>query len=470
MYRLLMKALLSRDPEVRYQAAKNIYWKLPVPEYIKNKLRNVILTNFGYLDSRRKAAVSSIGKNVKIQYEITGGSRLRQKLARMPATNERWILVVNSRIPEVDRTSGSVRLYAILELLRQYGYEIVFASLADIQQYTNKKSINGEAASNNGHLSDICNEVIYGREKIGEHIANFGYRYNYVFLSFPDVAYELLPTVLAYSIYSKVIYDTVDLHGLRFRREGELKKDEFLHKLADYYEHIEKVCAISSDMVIAITENEKKEILKMAPNAIVEVIPNIHIVKKTTTRFEERDGLLFIGHFRHAPNQDAVIFFINDILPRILERIPNIKFTIIGSDVTDNVRKLANDHVEVVGYVEDPEPYFSSHRVFVAPLRYGAGMKGKIGQSMSLGLPLVTTTIGAEGMNLINNTHVLINDDIEGFAAAVIDLYNNKELWCSLSDNGASHIEKNYSYTVVGKTLSRVFGKQNLDQNEVSAG
>ena len=465
-----MKAVLSRDPEVRYQAAKNIYWRLPIPEYIKNKLRNIILTNFGYLDSRRKAAVSSIGRNVKIQYEVTGGSRLRQKLARKPATTEQWILVVNPRIPEVDRTSGSVRLYAILELLHQYGFKIVFASLADIQQYTNKQSVSAEATFNHGHLSEICNEVLYGREKIGEHIVNVGYRYNYVFLSFPDVAYELLPTVLAYSIYSKVIYDTVDLHGLRFSREGELKGDEFLHKLAEYYNHIEKVCAMSADMVIAITEKEQKEILVMAPNADVEIIPNIHLVKKTTTQFEDREGLLFIGHFQHAPNQDAVIYFVNDILPLIQERIPDIQFTIIGSDVTDNVRKLASDHVEVVGYVDDPEPYFSSHRVFVAPLRYGAGMKGKIGQSMSLGLPLVTTTIGAEGMNLVNNKHVLIDDDIEGFADAVINIYNNKELWCSLSDNGAFHIEQNYSYTVVGETLSRVFGRLNIEQNEVSAG
>ena len=135
---------------------------------------------------------------------------------------------------------------------------------------------------------------------------------------------------------------------------------------------------------------------------------------------------------------------------------------ILGSDVTDNVRKLASDSVEVVGYVDDPEPYFSSHRVFVAPLRYGAGMKGKIGQSMSLGLPLVTTSIGAEGMKLVNKEHVLINDDIEGFAGAVIDLYEDRELWNLLSKNGATHIEKNYSYSVVGKSLARILERTSI--------
>ena len=462
MFRLLLQALLSRDPEVRYQAAKNIYWKLPIPENFKNRLRNIILTNLGYLNSRRKEAANSIGRKVKIQYEIAGNKRLRQQLGKKPPKNEQWIPVANPRIPEVNRTSGSVRLYAILELLRQSGYRIAFASLAGIEQCMSKQSDQGDVTLKHGQLSELCIEVIYGREQIGEHIANYGYRYNYVFLSFPDVAYELLPTVLAYSMFAKVIFDTVDLHGLRFRREGELKGDEFIHKLADYYYHIEKVCAISADIVIAITDKEKKEILEMVPNANVETIPNIHIVKKSNTQYEDRDGLLFIGHFRHAPNQDAVIYFVNDIFPLILERIPNIKFTILGSDVTDNVRKLASDSVEVVGYVDDPEPYFSSHRVFVAPLRYGAGMKGKIGQSMSLGLPLVTTSIGAEGMKLVNKEHVLINDDIEGFAGAVIDLYEDRELWNLLSKNGATHIEKNYSYSVVGKSLARILGRTSI--------
>ncbi len=110
----------------------------------------------------------------------------------------------------------------------------------------------------------------------------------------------------------------------------------------------------------------------------------------------------------------------------------------------------------MIGFVEDPVPWFDRARVFVAPLRFGAGIKGKIAQSLSLGLPVVTTSIGAEGMHLEDGKHVLIADSPRDFAAAVIRLYNDSALWDTLAENGRSHVAQNFSSTAARETLSRL--------------
>src|SRR5262249_29845959 len=110
-----------------------------------------------------------------------------------------------------------------------------------------------------------------------------------------------------------------------------------------------------------------------------------------------------------------------------------------------------------VGYVPDLTPYLEGCRVFVAPLRYGAGIKGKIGNSMGFGLPVVTTSLGAEGMNLIDGEHVLIADSPAAFARAVVRLYTDDILWEKMSQKALLHIESNFSKAVVQKNLARIF-------------
>lgn len=456
LFRLFLKAMFSRDAESRYQAAKHFYWKIPLSSDNKARLRYFILQNTAFIKSRERAAANSIGRRIDIKNELAATPKMLKSISRMAPEDESWILVVNTWIPEPDKNSGSVRLFAILQLLKENGHKIVFASLAEKKYHWLETGNVEQFQKNFSNLSAISEEVIFGRESIGEHIYRHGYRYKYVYLSFPDVVYELLPTVRAYSIHANVIYDTVDLHGVRFRREAELTQDQYLYERADYYDRIERNCARNVDTIIAITDIEKKKLFEITGNAEIGVIPNVHSINAADTPFNERTGLLFIGHFQHTPNQDAVVYFVEEVLPLIQESIPDIQFTVLGSGVTDNVKKLACDNVDIIGYVDDPMPYFSNHRVFVAPLRYGAGMKGKTGQSMSLGLPLVTSSIGAEGMDLEHNSHVLIGDNPAKFANEVMRLYTDQKLWNLLRNNSLQHIEDHYSFSVVRKALGKI--------------
>ena len=358
MLRLITQVIFSKDTETRYQAAKRLYWKLPVPVGVKQRLRYVLSKHLGFMRSRSRAAVSLIGKNVKIQYELSGSDALRRKITRKPDVEKCSILVASSWIPEPDKNSGSVRLFSIIELLNKRELSVTFASLASKNHHQINSSENDTFDRNHQKLAELCEEVVYGRDLVGAHLAESGYHYQYIFLSFPDVAFELLPTVRAYCLYAKVIYDTVDLHYLRLRRESELLNDEFLGERADYYEKIERACSKSVDTVIAITEDEKDRIIQMSGNENVEVIPNIHKVVEGEISQDERKGLLFIGNYQHTPNQDAVVYFANEILPLVSRSLPDVTFTILGSDITPEVSSLQGANINVIGYVEDPVPYF----------------------------------------------------------------------------------------------------------------
>jgi glycosyltransferase involved in cell wall biosynthesis len=110
--------------------------------------------------------------------------------------------------------------------------------------------------------------------------------------------------------------------------------------------------------------------------------------------------------------------------------------------------------VQLLGYVPDVDPLFARARVFVAPLRFGAGIKGKIGEALAYAIPLVTTTVGAEGMSLRDGEEALITDTTDGFAAAVVRLYRDEELWRRLASNAHPHVERHFSPRVVGRLVN----------------
>jgi glycosyltransferase involved in cell wall biosynthesis len=234
------------------------------------------------------------------------------------------------------------------------------------------------------------------------------------------------------------------------------------------FRRIELFNCACADLALAITDDEKDHLLAEQPDANVTVLPNIHEIFFPKTPFAQRRDLLFVGGFWHKPNEDAVIFFARNILPRIREKISNIVFYIIGSNMPSSVESLRSANVVPLGFVPDIAPYFESCRVFVAPLRFGAGMKGKVGHSISYGLPIVATRIGAEGMGLRHEKHLLIADDPDDFADLVVRLYNDETLWRRLSTTALAHLDTNYSLAAARKRMTRIFPKTQTESNRGS--
>jgi len=198
-------------------------------------------------------------------------------------------------------------------------------------------------------------------------------------------------------------------------------------------------------MVIVVSEVEKDVLLNEDSKLRVRVVPHVYRVASSIPGYEERDNLIFIGGFMHSPNVDGILWFVDKIFPKIKEKLPGIRLYVIGSNPTEEILCLNSEQIMVTGYVKDVEPLFNRCRVFVAPLRYGAGIKGKILQSMSYGVPVVTTTIGAEGMDLANGENAMVVSEEAEFAKGVVRLYSDGSLWNKLSRNSVAHVKRNHT-------------------------
>ncbi len=352
------------------------------------------------------------------------------------------ILVIDSYVPLYDRESGCVRLLNILKLLLNLGYSVIFFPDNGYpeQPYTCV-------------LQQLGIEVIYGtpqRYNLEEKLIKYLPLIDGVWLCRPELCDKYMD-LIRLKTKAPIIYDTIDLHFLRLKRQKDYLDPSYQNTSWSWqtYQKLELNYANQAEATVVVTEDEK-QVLSSLGVKNVWVIPNIHeeISLSEKVAFDQRAGLVFIGSYNHPPNIDAVKWLCLEIMPLVWAFRPDITVNLLGSNLKDEVKELANDQVIVTGYVPEVEPYFQKSRVFVAPLRFGAGMKGKIGQSLSLGLPTITTKIGAEGMGLIDHQDVLIADTAEEFAQAVIELYDNMELWQKLADNSLETIKRYQPATV----------------------
>ena len=352
------------------------------------------------------------------------------------------ILVIDSYVPLYDRESGCVRLLNILKLLLNLGYSVIFFPDNGYpeQPYTSV-------------LQQLGIEVIYGtpqRYNLEEKLIKYLPLIDGVWLCRPELCDKYMD-LIRLKTKVPIIYDTIDLHFLRLKRQKDYLDPSYQNTSWSWetYQKLELNYANQAEATVVVTEDEK-QVLSSLGVKNVWVIPNIHeeIYLSEKVAFDQRSGLVFIGSYNHPPNIDAVKWLCLEIMPLVWASRPDITVNLLGSNLKDEVKELANDKVIVTGYVPEVEPYFQKSRIFVAPLRFGAGMKGKIGQSLSLGLPTITTKIGAEGMGLIDHQDVLIADTAEEFAQAVIELYDNMELWQKLADNSLETIKRYQPATV----------------------
>ncbi len=345
-------------------------------------------------------------------------------------------LVFDDRVPMPDRDAGSARMFQILKSLARLGHTVFLPvkPLREYEQLLLKEGI------------ETADVVEYHRliRRRGCDVA---------ILSRPEVAEALVKLIRQADRKIKIVFDMVDAYFIRLHRQHKVTGDRALADESRRFEKLELQLAKESDQVWCNSSEDKKVVSQHIPVERIVVIPTIHELHDRGKSFAERKGLLFIGHLSHSPNSDAVHYFVREIFPLIKESLPSVIFYIVGSNASPEIEAYESDSVKVMGYVPDIDPLFHSARVFVAPLRFGAGVKGKIGESLSYGLPVVTTSIGAEGFGLTPRQNVLIADDASAFADSVLRLYNEPDLWQRLSNHGFQHIENNYTPPVIGRTI-----------------
>ena len=332
------------------------------------------------------------------------------------------IVFVSNSLPTFDKDSGANRLKEIIEEFLNCDFKCYFLKndTDSSSKYWNYFSEIGVTIVN---ISEV--EKIQSLENV-----------NYVWFNGPNSFKKNLNFVSQHLPKSKIIYDMVDVHFLRYKRSLLLNP----FKISDYkryfkYKKIETKLIKKASIVVAISEKEKELISKYVSPEKVITISNIHYPKVSKTEiptFNQRKNILFIGS-KHTPNIDAIYFLYNEIMPKVWKINKEIKVQIIG-DVVEEIKGISNPLFEFLGYVPNVESYFLNNKLMVAPLRYGAGVKGKIGQAFEYYLPVITTDIGAEGMNLTDNHHAIITNDSTEFANKIVELYENEVLWQKLSN------------------------------------
>ena len=369
------------------------------------------------------------------------------------------ILVIDHHLPSPDRDSGSVRMFQLLKLLRQLGHRVTFIP----DNLTNTPPYAGE-------LQKRGIQVFYHPyvKSIRDFLAAQGSRFDAVVLSRCDFARKHINNVRLYAPQSPVIFDTVDLHSLRTDRQAQVTRDPHVRQKAAETQQVEDELIQGADETWVVSSVEQRLLQEKWPHKSIQLVSNIVDVPGSRTPFALRRDWLFIGGFQHTPNTDAVLFFLRKIYPIVSSRLPEAKFYIIGDKPPPEIVALATERVIVAGLQRDARPFFDSVKLSIAPLRFGAGVKGKINQSMALGVPVVATSVAAEGMELEDHEDILLADDAEAFAQALIEVYESEELWNRLSENGIRKTHALYSADAARKKLEFLFSDDHFGNFEKS--
>jgi glycosyltransferase involved in cell wall biosynthesis len=374
------------------------------------------------------------------------GERMDREIEKNHHAPKR-ILVVESCPLTPEQDGGSLRMFNFLRILRQMGIKVTF--VADNLQKNHSTEV----------LQSLGMESLYRPQinNIARFLKQRSAAYDYVILSRLAVAEKYIDLIKKYASGTKVIFDTVDLHYLRIEREALTKADDNLKRFAAKCKKRELAVARRAHATLVVSPVEKQILEKECPCIRIEIVSNIHEIHARGAGFSNRRDLLFIGGFFHTPNVDAVLFFVRNIFPLVEKILPDVRFRILGSNIPDEITRLANLKILVHGFVQDVGPFFNACKVSVAPLRFGAGIKGKINQSQAYGVPVVATSLAVEGMQLEHGESVLVADTPEKFAEAIVSVYTNENLWNRLSQNGIKNLEEHFSFNSARTRLESLF-------------
>lgn len=356
------------------------------------------------------------------------------------------ILVLDHCTPTPDQDAGSITALNFMLLLRQAGLQVTFAPEDNFLYMPSYTPI----------LQRAGIEVLYAPavRSVRAHLDEHAARYDLVLLFRPLVAERHLSLLRERCPRAKIVYHASDLHFLRLAREAQISGSG--HEAAEKMQRKELALMRKVDCVVVHSSTESDLLASALPGVSVEVFQWAIPVPGTQAGFSARRDIAFIGGYQHGPNVDAVEYFLESIFPRIRSQLPGVKFLAIGSNPPEALFALAREDIQITGFVEDLAPVLDKVRVAVAPLRIGAGIKGKIGTTLSVGLPCVATTVAAEGMNLSDGNEILVVDDPDVFADRVVSLYDDALLWQRLSERGISFAEQNYGAAAAERAIRQI--------------
>lgn len=372
-------------------------------------------------------------------------------LARDCSGVKKMLLVVDHYVPRYDKDAGSRSMFYYLKLFTEMGYHIKFIGddFYKDEPYTSA-------------LQQMGIEVLYGNYYCAnwkEWIRANGKYFDYIILGRPHISVKYMDLARKVS-NAKIIYFGYDLHYLREMRQYELTGREQALKDSAEWKKTELELMQKADISYYFSHAEIEEIAKMdaavnarrVPINIYDQVPEISYIPKS------RRDIIFVGGFAHPPNSDAVKSLGEMIMPMVWKKYPDIILHVVGSEPPSEIKDLASEHLIVHGFVSDEnlEKMYQSVRVAVIPLRFGAGIKGKVIEAMMRGIPVITTSIGIEGIEGAEKI-VKVSDEREKLAEYVINLYENEVELADMSVREHQYVKDNYSVQEAVNILRKDF-------------
>ncbi len=390
---------------------------------------------------------------------VTAGTDLAQGMKAHQVVNlrklhERWESVLaghreNAQAPELEKErdvfkrllfvdhctltpnedAGSQVAFEIMKGLRRFGYKVTFIPEDNFAHMGEDTRV----------LQRLGVETIYhpAYSRMEQFLAARDDSFDAILIHRFTVGDRHLPALRARYPGAKLLFLVCDLHYLRELREAELNGDPAAIARAQKTRQRELAVAAACDAVMVYSDAERAMLATDLPNANLVLFPLVQDPVPRPAPLQERDGVCFVGGYRHPPNADAVLWFADQVWPLVHARCPQATLYVAGSHMTEAVKVLGRrPGIEITGFVPDMEGFLSRRRVNVAPLRFGAGVKGKVAASLANGLPTVGTSIAAEGMLLTPGRDVLVADNPAEFADKVVELLTQDARWREVSEAG----------------------------------
>lgn len=367
------------------------------------------------------------------------------------------VLVIDHARPSVNQDAGSYAAIQEIKLIQSLGYQVLFVD-AKIAPYDQRAM----------YLQRLGVEVVYRpffssmSAVIDHYIADICA----VYVTRYNVAERVLPILKRVNGLLPILFNNADLHFLRELRTALNANDPQQIHQATITRDRELSVMRQVDAILSYNDTEHAVIAShLLESRKIHSCPWVLEEKKVGLPFDKREGIAFLGGYLHAPNVEAVNFFVKEVMPLLAIKAPQITFYIYGSKMPAAFNQFVASNVKRIGFVENLDEVYHRHRIFVAPLLSGAGIKGKVLESLAYGLPTVLSSVAAEGIGLAHNISTLIADTAEQWCDDIIRLYHDEALWLRISENQRTIADSRFSFKVGQQQMKAVFSSVNLSIN-----
>ena len=402
--------------------------------------------------------------------EHQGESRKRSA-DTIPASRDRSeagghlnVLVIHELVPQFDRSGSDLRLMDVLRELRVQGHHVTLIArdASNSERYRAAfeeigiRVIAGDPdglrhTGINGKTPWALREVL----EEGRFHAAILCHWFWSGISIPE---QYLSEIRALSPATRIAILTDDRHGERERRSAALSGQFSDFERGEDFETRETELYGACDLLLYITEADHRRFAELLPDLPMEHLPMAVTARPTVGGFQERHGVLFLGNFDNLANRDALDWLLGKVWPLVHAKRPELMLQVAGNGVPEDIEQKYPAVVRS-GHVPDLAPLFARCRAFAAPIRFGTGINTKNLQAMNHGVPVVTTSVGAEGLGAVHEEHILIANSPDDYAAALLRVCSDEGLWMRLAANGCDFVRKQFSPERLRFQVSRILSR-----------